>query len=175
MDAKEPDEQTRGLLDLLKSVYKYLKELIEKKKMRSNFEAYLNWIMEKIDLELHSQKSEVKQMKIKKWDMYWAEFGYNIGSEYSNKRPVLILQNDVGNTFGTTTIVAPITSRKPGQKLYPCDALLNHPDLSGPSIVRLSHITTISKARLDGKIGEINEVDYRKKIDKRAMVSLDIR
>lgn len=68
MDIEEDlDEQTSSLLDSLKSVFEYLKKKIienKNKKMHSNFEAYIDWITRKIDLELHSQKSEVKQMKI---------------------------------------------------------------------------------------------------------------
>jgi mRNA interferase MazF len=66
---------------------------------------FLEWINKSIDLRTKDIPKVIKQREI-----FYCELGINIGSEQGLKRPVVILQNDVGNTKADTTIVAPITT-----------------------------------------------------------------
>lgn len=92
---------------------------------------------------------------VKRGEIYMASFhDYNtVGNEQSGTRPVLILQNNIGNRFGTTTIVALLTTKI--KKDIPTHVFLE--DIK--SNVLLEQIRTISKLRLLHKIGEIKEED----------------
>lgn len=74
---------------------RYLKQRIE----------FVDWANRKFNLQFADIPKNVY-----KRDIFFCEFGYNIGSEQNHKRPVVILQNDKGNSSSTTTIVAPITT-----------------------------------------------------------------
>lgn len=85
------------------------------------------------------------------------------GSEQAGRRPALIIQNDIGNEKAPTTIVAAISSTI---RRYPMNVELRPPEggLTGPSIIKASQILTISKQRLERRLGSlsnnrINEVD----------------
>lgn len=87
---------------------------------------------------------------IKRGEIYMATFTEEgVGHEQTGSRPVLILQNDIGNRYSTTTIVAPLTTRI--KKGIPTHVYLE--DLK--SNLLLEQIRTISKLRLKKKIGEI--------------------
>lgn len=95
-------------------------------------------------------------------EVYYADLSPVIGSEQGGIRPVLIIQNNVGNRYSPTIIVAAITSKTDKKRLP------THVDigdvLSKESIVLLEQIRTIDKARLKQKIGVVKE-DIMKKID----------
>ena len=85
------------------------------------------------------------------------------GSEQAGKRPALIIQNDIGNEKAPTTIVAAISSVV---KIYPMNVEIRHPEggLKRSSIVKTSQILTVSKQRLEKRLGSLstnkmNEVD----------------
>ena len=67
--------------------------------------SFLTWINKKAKLQSSAAPSVVKQKEI-----FFCELGVNIGSEQGGKRPVVIMQNDIGNSYGNTTIVVPITT-----------------------------------------------------------------
>ena len=77
------------------------------------------------------------------------------GSEQAGIRPALIIQNDIGNEKAPTTIVAAISS---SVKIYPMNVLIEPPDggLDRPSIVKTSQILTISKERLEKRLGHLS-------------------
>ena len=79
------------------------------------------------------------------------------GSEQRGTRPVLIIQNDIGNKFSTTTIIAPITSSIMKQE-YPTNVLIKKEEskLSKDSTVLLNQIKTIDKSRIVRKLGVID-------------------
>lgn len=105
-------------------------------------------------------------MRIKKGDIYYADLTPVIGSEQGGVRPVLIIQNDVGNRFSPTVIAAAITSRK-GKRMLPTHIRLRA-DLDGlhsNSIVLLGQIRTLDRIRLKEYIGRLNantmyEIDH---------------
>ena len=77
------------------------------------------------------------------------------GSEQAGSRPALIIQNDIGNEKAPTTIVAAISG---SVKLYPMNVQINPPEggLDHPSIIKTSQILTISKQRLEKRLGRIS-------------------
>ena len=83
---------------------------------------------------------------IKRGDIYYATLDPVVGSEQGGTRPVLILQNDTGNKFSPTIIVAAITGRQ--KKNLPTHVTVNIPALPKDSIVLLEQIRTIDKRRL---------------------------
>ena len=97
-------------------------------------------------------------MNIRRGDIYYADLSPVIGSEQGGLRPVLIVQNDVGNRYSPTVIAAAITSRISKTKLP------THIDLSGfegglskDSVVLLEQIRTIDKKRLKEKMGHLDD------------------
>ena len=89
---------------------------------------------------------------VKRGEIYYADLSPVVGSEQGGVRPVLIVQNDVGNKFSPTVIAAAITSQKEKSKL-PTHIELNSPDcgLSRDSVVLLEQVRTIDKRRLKEK------------------------
>ena len=97
-------------------------------------------------------------MMIKRGDIYYADLSPVVGSEQGGIRPVLIVQNDVGNRFSPTVIAAAITSQKDKNKL-PTHIQVNANDsgLSKDSIVLLEQVRTIDKQRLKEKMGRLDD------------------
>lgn len=96
---------------------------------------------------------------IKRGQLYWADLSPVIGSEQGGIRPVLILQNNKGNTFAPTTIVAIVTTRKTKAKLPTHYWLTEDCGLPSKSMVELEQVRTIDKSRLRDRIGEVSVAD----------------
>ena len=99
-------------------------------------------------------------MNIKRGDIYYADLSPVIGSEQGGVRPVLIVQNDVGNKYSPTVIAAAITSQQFKTKLpthISVDAAVC--GLSKNSVVLLEQIRTHDKQRLREKMGNLPEND----------------
>lgn len=95
-------------------------------------------------------------MIIKRGDIYYADLSPVIGSEQGGVRPVLVVQNDVGNKYSPTVIAAAITSQINKAKLpthIEVDALQF--GLSKDSVILLEQVRTIDKKRLKEKIGHL--------------------
>ncbi len=109
---------------------------------------------------------------IKRGDLYYADLSPVVGSEQGGVRPVLVVQNDVGNKYSPTVIAAAITSRIDKAKL-PTHIELSAPDygLTKNSVVLLEQIRTIDKRRLKEKIGEV-PLDVMTRINQALLVSL---
>lgn len=107
-------------------------------------------------------------------DIYLVDLGTNVGSEQGGCRPVLVLQNDVGNHYGPTLIVAPISSRywkKAGQPThYIIEEVKN---LSSPSVVLAEQIITIDKSRVQKFLGRVSDQQMRG-IDRAVKISLGL-
>lgn len=96
----------------------------------------------------------VKDM-INKGDVYYADLNPVIGSEQGGIRPVVILQNDIGNRYSPTTIVAPMTTKT---KTYvPMHVKLKEDFLAKSSTLLLEQIRTIDKRRLIKKMGSLSK------------------
>ena len=97
-------------------------------------------------------------MVVKRGDMFYADLSPVIGSEQGGVRPVLIIQNDVGNKHSPTVIAAAITSQT-GKTKLPTHIEIE-PEQSGlkaESVVLTEQIRTIDKSRLKEKIGHIDD------------------
>ena len=97
-------------------------------------------------------------MNIKRGDIFYADLSPVVGSEQGGVRPVLIVQNDVGNRFSPTVIAAAITSQQSKAKL-PTHIQLGADNcgLLKDSVVLLEQIRTIDKRRLKEKMGRLDE------------------
>lgn len=97
-------------------------------------------------------------MVIKRGDMFYADLSPVVGSEQGGIRPVLVIQNDMGNKYSPTVIVSAITSQLNKNKL-PTHIELNTEKfgLKSDSVILAEQIRTIDKSRLKEKIGHIDD------------------
>ncbi|MCD5414668.1 MAG: type II toxin-antitoxin system PemK/MazF family toxin [Clostridiales bacterium] len=102
-------------------------------------------------------------MNAKRGDIYYADLSPVIGSEQGGVRPVLIVQNDIGNRYSPTVIVAAITSQISKAKL-PTHVEISAKEYGLPkdSVILLEQIRTIDKKRLEEKAGHIDEMIMEK-------------
>ena len=101
--------------------------------------------------------SEKRIAAPKRGEIWLVGFDPTIGAEIQKTRPALILQNDVGNRYSDITIVAAISSQKPG-KVYPTEVLIRKGEagLVRDSIVLLNQLRSIDKRRLQHRLGTIS-------------------
>ena len=113
-------------------------------------------------------------MMIKRGDIYYADLSPVVGSEQGGIRPVLIVQNDVGNKYSPTVIAAAITSQKYKNSL-PTHIRVNADGcgLAKDSIVLLEQVRTIDKRRLKERMGNLDDVDMDR-IDRALSVSFGL-
>ncbi|MCD5410540.1 MAG: type II toxin-antitoxin system PemK/MazF family toxin [Clostridiales bacterium] len=97
-------------------------------------------------------------MNAKRGDIFYADLSPVVGSEQGGVRPVLIVQNDIGNRYSPTVIVAAITSQISKAKL-PTHVEITAKEYGLPkdSVILLEQIRTIDKKRLEEKVGNIDE------------------
>ncbi len=109
---------------------------------------------------------------IKRGELYYADLSPVVGSEQGGVRPVLVVQNDVGNKYSPTVIAAAVTSRINKAKL-PTHIELEAKEYGLPkdSVVLLEQIRTLDKCRLKDRIGEI-PTDVMVKVNRALMISL---
>ena len=112
------------------------------------------------------------EKQIRRGEIYFADLSPVVGSEQGGIRPVLIIQNDVGNKYSPTVIVAAITSQLTKAKI-PTHIELSAKEYNLPkdSVVLLEQIRTIDKRRLKEKISEI-DLAKMKKINLAILISL---
>lgn len=97
-------------------------------------------------------------MTVRRGDIYYADLSPVIGSEQGGLRPVLIVQNDVGNRYSPTVIAAAITSRTSKSKLPThIEVYADSYGLAKDSVILLEQIRTIDKARLKEKMGHLDD------------------
>ena len=112
-------------------------------------------------------------MSIKRGDLFWVNLDPTRGSEQAGRRPVVVIQNNIGNNeAAATTIIAPLTT-KDFSKEYPVNVCLpkGTDGLKSKSTVLLSQIRTIDQSRLETRIGQVPPM-YLKKIDQALKTSL---
>ena len=114
-------------------------------------------------------------MTIKRGDMFYADLSPVIGSEQGGVRPVLIIQNDLGNKYSPTVIAAAITSQTNKTKLPTHIELDSQTEgLKSNSVILTEQIRTIDKSRLKEKIGHIDDVNIMNKINNALGVSFGL-
>ena len=113
-------------------------------------------------------------MIVKRGDIFYADLSPVVGSEQGGIRPVIIIQNDVGNKYSPTVIVAAITSQINKAKL-PTHVEISSEEygLNKDSVVLLEQIRTLDKRRLKEKIGHMTDNDMEK-VDKALEVSVGL-
>ena len=113
-------------------------------------------------------------MNVKRGDIYYADLSPVVGSEQGGIRPVLIVQNDVGNKYSPTVIAAAITSQQDKTRM-PTHINVNGDacGLSKDSVVLLEQVRTIDKQRLKEKMGNLSTSDMNK-INKARTVSFGL-
>ena len=113
-------------------------------------------------------------MPIKRGDLFWVDLNPTKGSEQAGRRPVLVIQNDVGNEAAPTVIVAPLTT-KSFTKEYPVNVHLPRgvAGLKENSTVLFSQIRTIDKSRLERKIGHL-PASYLQKVNQAISISVGL-
>ena len=94
---------------------------------------------------------------IKRGELYYADLSPVIGSEQGGVRPVLIVQNNVGNKFSPTVIVAAVTSQISKAKIPTHIELSSNYGLTKDSVLLLEQIRTLDKRRLKEKIGTLDD------------------
>lgn len=113
-----------------------------------------------------------KQQEIKRGDVFYADLSPVVGSEQGGFRPVLVVQNDVGNKYSPTIIVAAITSQLSKAKI-PTHVELEKTKYNLPkdSVVLLEQLRTIDKRRLQEKITVLGE-NKMKQVERAMLISL---
>lgn len=94
-------------------------------------------------------------------EIYYAHLTGTIGSEQSGYRPVVIIQNDIGNRFSPTVIVAPISSKVGIKAKLPTHCYIGEELLSCPSIIMTEQLRTLDKQRLADYVGKLSQEDMR--------------
>lgn len=105
-------------------------------------------------------------------EIYYADLSPAFGSEQGGLRPVLIVQNNVGNRHAPTTIIAPLTSRLT-KKPLPTHVEFTCEHLSQDSVALLEQIRTIDKSRLKQKMGWVSS-EVMEQVNKAMMISLGL-
>ena len=120
------------------------------------------------------KRRRVISVTVKRGDIFYADLSPVVGSEQGGIRPVLIVQNDVGNKFSPTVIAAAITSQKYKTDLpthIKVDA--DGSGLARDSIVLLEQVRTLDKRRLKERMGNL-EIKDMQRVDRALSVSLGI-
>ena len=105
-------------------------------------------------------------------DIYYADMEPHIGSEQGGKRPVVVLQNNIGNRHSPTLIVATVTTRTEKKKKQPTHVLVDsNPAFEEPSMILLEQIFTIDKSRIERFMGYASKAEMLR-IDMALLVSL---
>lgn len=116
----------------------------------------------------------VAVMDIKRGQIYYADLSPIVGSEQGGFRPVLIIQNDVGNRYAPTVIAAIITTRKTKANL-PTHIWLNAEcGLPRESMVECEQVRTLDKRRLKEFMGQVSQ-EVMEEIDKGLKISFALR
>ncbi len=113
-------------------------------------------------------------MEIKRGQIYYADLSPVQGSEQGGHRPVLIIQNDIGNKYSPTTIIAIITTRKTKANLPTHIWLNSECGLPKESMVECEQIRTIDKKRLKQFMGTVSK-EIIEEIDKGLKISLGVK
>lgn len=108
-------------------------------------------------------------------DIYYADLGKGIGSEQEGYRPVVIVQNNVGNKYSPTVIVAPVTTNHEAKAKLPTHCYIGaESGLDASSVILLEQIRTIDKRRLGHYVGRLNRTHLRQ-LNQALATSIDLK
>lgn len=115
-----------------------------------------------------------KNFGFRRGEIYFSDLDPHYGSEQGGKRPVIVIQNNTGNKFAPTVIVAAVTSKVSKKPNQPTHVLVEkNPAFSRPSVVLLEQIFTIDKERIQRLLGQTTP-DEMHQINEALMNSLDL-
>ncbi|UWG98248.1 type II toxin-antitoxin system PemK/MazF family toxin [Dehalobacter sp. DCM] len=113
-------------------------------------------------------------MSIKRGEIFYAELNPVVGSEQGGIRPVLVIQNDIGNQYSPTTIIAAITSQISKAKLPThVEVKARRSGLERDSVILTEQIRTIDKSRLKEKVAVLDE-EIMLRVDEAIEISLGL-
>jgi mRNA interferase MazF len=116
----------------------------------------------------------VNNVVVKRGDIFYGDLSPVIGSEQGGVRPVLVIQNDIGNKYSPTVIVAAITSQINKAKLPThVELAADNYGITKDSVILLEQIRTIDKKRLKEKIGHLSE-ELMKQVDTALQISFGL-
>lgn len=107
---------------------------------------------------------------MEKYDIYYCDLGNSTGSEQGGYRPCIILQNNLGNKYSPTTIIAPLTTQV--KRPLPTHIMINMNNHT--SCILTEQLRVIDKARIKKYYGAVTNVELQKKIDIATRVSLGL-
>ena len=113
-------------------------------------------------------------MNIKRGDIFYADLSPVIGSEQSGIRPVLVIQNDIGNKYSPTVIVLAITTKRKSNIPTHINVKAGNCGLEKDSVILVEQVRTLDKIRLKEKIGSLDD-ETMDKVKKALKISLNIR
>lgn len=120
-------------------------------------------------------KIKRQERKIFRGDIYYADLGVNVGSEQNGTRPVIIIQNDIGNKYSSTIIIVPLTKIISGKVKQPTHCIIPPCDnLKHYSVALTEQIRAIDKQRLKTKVGHINKTRMQE-LDKTLLIALELK
>ena len=99
---------------------------------------------------------------ISKGDIYYASLNPIVGSEQNGTRPVVIIQNDIGNKYSPTVLVAPLTNKVKSKRNLPTHVLIDSNHIKRNSIVLLEQIRVLDKSRLISYVDTLTKEEIRK-------------
>ena len=108
-------------------------------------------------------------------ELYYADLGKGVGSEQEGYRPVVIIQNNVGNKYSPTVIVAPVTTNHEAKAKLPTHCYIGaESGLDTSSVILLEQLRTIDKKRLDRYVGRLNRIHLRQ-LNQALAVSVNLK
>ena len=137
--------------------------LTEKRVKHHGIRQYFSWLFEQIKLYHQKEQRNI----VKKWSIYFVDFGINIGSEINGIRPAIIFQRS-RETYGSDIIVIPMSTKKEKKK-DKFDVIIipsSTNNLHKISIIKMRQIRCVSKKRLQKYIGTIENIETQNKIEK---------
>lgn len=139
-------------------------------------EAATTWLNQLISSGLSIDRgwSWMAKSDIKRGDIYYADLSPVVGSEQGGMRPVLIIQNNIGNHYSLTVIVAAITARisKPKMPTH-VGIAAKHAGIEKDSVILTEQIRTIDKQRLKDRVAHLDDTTMRK-VDTALLVSIGL-
>ena len=114
--------------------------------------------------------------EILQWSVWLVELGPVIGSEQAGRRPVVIISRESANLLLPVVTAIPLTSRKPGRKIYPNEALIPEGvgNISRESVAMGHQLRTISRRRLARRIGRLDDLSVREAIREALRIQLEL-
>ena len=108
-------------------------------------------------------------------ELYYADLGKGIGSEQEGNRPVVIIQNNVGNKYSPTVIVAPVTTNHDAKAKLPTHCYIDaESGLDTSSVILLEQLRTIDKKRLGHYVGRLNRT-HLQQLNQALAISIDLK